>query len=283
MADQHTLEQQLDCALDLMRRLPPQQIEANLSNLVELVPGLCEDLLSSIDQPLKVSKDKVTGRDYLLCDYNRDGDSYRSPWSNTYDPELEDGAMPSERLRKLELEANDAFDQYRDMYFEGGVSSVYLWDLEHGFAGVILIKKVGDGIKKIKGCWDSIHVVEVNEKSTGRSAHYKLTSTAMLWLQTNKHGSGTINLGGSLTRQVEQDCPVSDSSPHIANIGRMVEDMENKIRNTLNEIYFGKTKDIVSGVRSVQSLADQKQKDMLHTDLKEALMNRQATRPSSEQ
>ena len=49
-------------------------------------------------------------------------------------------------------------------------------------------------------------------------------------LQTNKEGSGTMNLGGSLTRQVEQDAPVSDASPHIANIGRMVEDMENKIR-----------------------------------------------------
>ena len=41
------------------------------------VPSLCEDLLSSIDQPLKMAKDKSTGRDYLLCDYNRDGDSYR--------------------------------------------------------------------------------------------------------------------------------------------------------------------------------------------------------------
>ena len=30
--------------------------------------------------------------------------------------------------------------------------------------------------------------------------------------------------------QTEQDAPVSESSPHIANIGRMVEDMENKIR-----------------------------------------------------
>ena len=39
-----------------------------------------------------------------------------------------------------------------------------------------------------------------------------------------------MNLGGSLTRQVEQDSPVSEASPHIANIGRMVEDMENKIR-----------------------------------------------------
>ena len=42
----------------------------------------------------------------------------------------------------------------------------------------------------------------LQEKSSGRSAHYKLTSTAMLWLQTNKQGSGTMNLGGSLTRQV---------------------------------------------------------------------------------
>jgi len=89
--------------------------------------------------------------------------------------------------------------------------------------GVILIKKAGDGdSKKIKGCWDSIHVVEVQEKSSGRSAHYKLTSTSMLWLQTNKPRSGTMNLGGSLTRQVEQDCSVSEASPHIANIGESI-------------------------------------------------------------
>ena len=32
-----------------------------------------------------------------------------------------------------------------------------------------------------------------------------------------------MNLGGSLTRQTEQDFAVNDASPHIANIGRMVE------------------------------------------------------------
>lgn len=41
------------------------------------VPELCEELLSAVDQPLKVARDQETGRDYLLCDYNRDGDSYR--------------------------------------------------------------------------------------------------------------------------------------------------------------------------------------------------------------
>ena len=79
-----------------------------------------------------------------------------------------------------------------------------------------------------------------------------------------------MNLGGSITRQAESDSSVSDSSPHIANIGRMIEvphththtllapscitlschqEMENKIRSTLNEIYFGKTKDIVNDLR----------------------------------
>ena len=61
------------------------------------------------------------------------------------------------------------------------------------------------------------------EKAQGLNANYKLTSTVMLWLQTIKADSGTMNLGGSLTRQVSSDHAVSDSSSHIANIGRMVE------------------------------------------------------------
>lgn len=70
-------------------------------------------------------------------------------------------------------------------------------------------------------------------------AHYKLTSTVMLWLQTNRQNSGLMNLGGSLTRQIEQDFSINDpATPHLVNIGRMVEDMENKMRSALNDIYF---------------------------------------------
>lgn len=67
----------MDCSLDLMRRLPPQNCKEHLSNLIQLAPELCEDLLSAVDQPLQVAKDRSTGREYLLCDYNRDSDSYR--------------------------------------------------------------------------------------------------------------------------------------------------------------------------------------------------------------
>ena len=37
-----------------------------------------------------------------------------------------------------------------------------------------------------------------------------------------------------------------------------MEDMENKMRNRLNEIYFGKTKNAVNRLRSVLTLAEAK-------------------------
>jgi len=254
--------------LDLMRRMPPSSIEDNLAGLIDLVPDLTEQLLSMVDQPLKVAHDAAAKRDYLLCDYNRDGDSYRSPWTNKYDPPLPDGAVPSQKLRQIECQANDVFDIYRDLYFEGGVSSVYCWDLDEGFAAVILIKKTQDQSKKgqpMKGTWDSIHVVEVNEK--GRASHYKLTSTVMLFIETETRETGRVTLAGSLTRQDEKDFPVNKENPHVANIGRMVEDMELKLRTTLNTIYFGKTRDIVNTLRQQINVSTLRDRDALQRQL----------------
>ncbi len=37
-----------------------------------------EDLLQDVDQPLKAEMCPKSGRPFLKCDYNRDGDSFRS-------------------------------------------------------------------------------------------------------------------------------------------------------------------------------------------------------------
>lgn len=70
----------LSSCIDLLRRLPPQNVESSLDLLVSILPDLADDLLSSVDQPLKVQTDS-SGRQYLVCDYNREetssGDSYR--------------------------------------------------------------------------------------------------------------------------------------------------------------------------------------------------------------
>lgn len=113
-------------------------------------------------------------------------------------------------------------------YYEGGVSSVYLWDLDEqgAFAGVVLLQK---GISSIpllisptisdrqdavidtsapspnkksdrSGQWDAIHVFEALER--GRTASYKLTSTIILSMKRqNPETIGNFTLSGSLTRQ----------------------------------------------------------------------------------
>ncbi|KAJ7476078.1 F-actin capping protein beta subunit [Mycena latifolia] len=279
----------VDSMLDLMRRLPPTRTEENVTALIGICPEYADDLLGSVDQPLKLRTDRATGKEYLACDYNRDGESYRSPWSNEYDPPLEDGTIPTPKLRKLEIAANEAFDTYREMYFEGGASSVYLWDLDDGgFAGVVLLKKTmtPTAPHEPSGSWDSIHVFETAER--GRQAHYKLTSTVMLQLVTRKgsdgeaeeKGSGNaskgaagwkhegeVSLSGSMTRQTEQDWPLLDSSSHITNTGRMIEEMEIKMRNLLQEVYFGKTRDIVYDLRSVDDLEKARRQRELQKEL----------------
>ncbi|KAI1499203.1 F-actin-capping protein subunit beta [Biscogniauxia marginata] len=270
-----------DSALDLLRRLNPKHTTAHLTSLIALAPDLTEDLLSSVDQPLAVRRCKQTGRDYLLCDYNRDGDSYRSPWSNEFDPPLppggggggsnngnagaeEDGgnnaasaagsSLPSEKVRKMEIRANEAFDVYRELYYEGGVSSVYFWNLDDGFAGVVLLKKVATPGASSEGTWDSIHVFEAIDRA--RFTQYNLTSTVILSLSTQSQGLGAMDLSGNMTRQVEMELPAESDEQQIANIGKLVEDMELKMRNLLQEVYFGKAKDVVGDLRSVGSLSE---------------------------
>ena len=132
----------VNACLNIMRRMPPSKIDMNLSGLLNLLPELTDDLLQRVDQPLQIGVDEVTNKKYIQCDYNRDGDSYRSPWSNQFFPEIEDGFKPPDSLRAQELAANRVFDAYRHLYFEGGVSSVYFWELDDtAFAAAFLVKK----------------------------------------------------------------------------------------------------------------------------------------------
>ena len=90
-------EKQLKSALNLMRRMPPAQTETSLTGLINLIPDLTDDLLQRIDQPLKVAKDAKSGQHYVICDYNRDGDSYRY----AFDPRNEENAWISLNRRHL--------------------------------------------------------------------------------------------------------------------------------------------------------------------------------------
>uniref|UniRef100_M1BF23 F-actin-capping protein subunit beta n=1 Tax=Solanum tuberosum TaxID=4113 RepID=M1BF23_SOLTU len=300
----------MEAAMGLMRRIPPKHTETALSALLSLLPEHSSDLLSQVDQPLQVLCDMESGKEFILCEYNRDADSYRSPipgnflpdvhimehlnmqctsddplspssqslwdsiqqnttprspWSNKYHPPLEDAPQPSLELRKLEVEANEVFAVYRDQYYEGGISSVYMWEDENeGFVACFLIKKdgskTGHGRRGYlqEGAWDAIHVIEVGPEEE-EIVQYCLTSTVMLTLTTDNESSGSFNLSGSIRRQMSMKLSVSEG--HLCNMGKMIEEMEGKLRNSLDQVYFGKTNEMVCTLRPPAELVQMKLPD----------------------
>jgi len=180
-----------------------------------------------------------------------------------------------EKLRSLEIIANDAFSTYRSLYYEGGsLSSVYLWDMSldkedldgrgNCFGAAVLIRKEAIAGETLRdGAWNSIHVIEVSPSNTGsegesskpsspnNSYNYRLVATIILHLDTNVASLDQMVLSGSITRQSEQTLTVAHENDHIANMGRMIEEMEGRMRSSLQEIYFGKTHDLVNEIRPI--------------------------------
>lgn len=60
---------------------------------------------------------------------------------------------------------------------------------------------------------------------------------------------------------------MNDNGSHVVNMGRMVEDLENKIRNQLQEVYFGKTRDVLEQMRSLESLEAIRNTQRIHDEL----------------
>ncbi len=88
------------------------------------------------------------GREFLCCEYNRDGDSYRSPWSRGYYPALEgddEPFYPQGDLAAMEVVANELFAKYAKLYYDKDfITSVYFFDTGSttgGYGSCWLVKK----------------------------------------------------------------------------------------------------------------------------------------------
>lgn len=255
------MSEDVKACLSVLRRTPPSDVVDNLERLIALRTDLDEELCQRVDTPLETDEDTKAGKPFVLCDYNRDGDSYRSPWSNNYYPTIDDGDgfKPSAKLRDLEVEANKCFDVYRHQYFEGGVSSVYMWDLDESgenFAACWCIQKEATGTKDVsgfKGSWSSVHVFEVRKQGQKDTFEYKLTSTVLVSMPLQLKGLGDIDLSGSITKQAARTATlktIGDSrESHVEIMGPMLEDLELDLRNTIEGVYFQKTKEIINGMR----------------------------------
>lgn len=245
--------------------MPPSTVENSLCGLIELQPDLMDDLYTQVDTPLQVVKDTASNREFVVCDYNRDANSYRSPWSNKYFPAMDDGFYPNARLRAMEVVANNLFDVYRKLYFEGGHSSAYFFETDDdddngkNFGSCWVIHKdceKGNANNIKKAWWDSTHVFEV-EPGSGQST-YKLTSTVMISMVLSDDKIGIVDLSGLRTMQATRKMDAKNDEDHVCNMGGMLEEVEQRVRNAIEGIYIQKTREVVNGMRSSQHNNDKK-------------------------
>ena len=104
---------------------------------------------------------------FINSEFNHDGDSYRSPWSNEYFPTSEGHKLLPNELRELEVQLNTLMKLYTKLYYAPtAVSSVFIWEqgdsISSGFNCAVLFKNV---IEKSKGIvnstLDSINIINV--------------------------------------------------------------------------------------------------------------------------
>ncbi|CAK0886826.1 unnamed protein product [Prorocentrum cordatum] len=156
------------------------------------------------------------------------------------------GAGFQRRLRRLQGGRAD---------YDGGVSSAYLWDLEEGFAGAFLIRKVASDSRGVdRAVWDSVHLVEVRERATSQWTEYKISTTVLLHMEMGERGREESELAGHITRQAEKNASRHKKSAedmHLPHIGRLIEDMENQVRQSLDHVYMAKQREVVHAVRSM--------------------------------
>lgn len=201
-----------DC-IQLINKLPIQNLDENInaiSNLIYENDDLLNEFLQKVDNRTEVCNEDSLG-DFIKCEQNRDGDSYRSPHSNYYFPPMEDGRYPRKDLRDLEVKLNKIFGLYSKSYYSPTtIASVYCWELgpeiEDGFAVCAAFKNEVKYEKEINaGRWDSTNLVNVSfekDDSNNISVIFKLTTTVILHMSFNHPSCGNVILVGTVGRQV---------------------------------------------------------------------------------
>lgn len=238
--------------LDLLRHVPPKDVEERMFDIFQLNPDLTDEMISAVDIPLKIEQDKETHQDFIKCDYNRDGDSFRSPFSNKYYPPLPDGQLPSGKLRKLEELANKSFASYLNLFFRYGTLSVYCWDLEDkSFGlGVFVRKDCNSTTEEFDGSISCSDVFTITETATGQY-DYEMVSSVLLELKVNVPGGKPVIMSGGCADSKVKSLPAKDNIEMLVNVGTMIEDNAANFMEHVKQIYVSKMTEILSYTKGI--------------------------------
>ena len=247
--------------INLSRLLPISKLEQNINAISSLVyqdDETLDNFLQKVDQPLIVQNERGG---FICCEYNRDGNSYRIPGTSEFVPPVTDGIVPSEKLLELEKALNGIFRIYTNFYYSNtATSSVYCYEIDESnpdeFVVAVLIRnKIEESSSKgTNGIWEASNLVTVSIDSTSMEVTYDLISSVNVYLNAsiNSGLNSKLTVGGSMTKNVRETHKYKelDIQFHTEKIGNLIENLETRIRDEIETIYFQKTTQIIGTARN---------------------------------
>ena len=110
------------------------------------------------------------------------------------------------------------------------------------------------------GTWDAIHIAVCNMKEAPKVS-YKVISTVMISLEMNRpNACGKMEIHGSSSKSVSEQVNLPDdfgsgTDPdqfHISTIGRLIEQNEDMLRQTVQDTYIDKQRQITNTGRLIE-------------------------------
>lgn len=223
-----------------------------------------KDVKKNFPLPFTINNSDPLGP-FIQCEFSKDGESYRSPWSNKYFPPLESNKMLPKELRELEEKINQLFKLYLKIYYnEKALSSAYIIfqdeQITYGFNCYVYIKgkPINSELLKDESFLESTNIISVKfmqERSNDPNKKkikviYKTNTIFLFKLEfknlENCAFNGTKNCDCTKTTYVNN---FFDYESHLKHIGESIEENEGKLRLRLEEIDLGKNNYICKEIR----------------------------------
>ena len=230
----------------------------------------CPVVLCSIGAPM------VSPHAFVASEYNRSGDAYRCPKCHQFVCLTEDGESsasvheplpfpPSSIQRQIEVTAASLFGEYAKLYYGPScVTSVYAWDASPS----AVFSELGVAVffhhrpdKHVKSVWNSTHIISLNLERDD-TILYSMQTTIFLDVSRGEYSSEVpvaptqSRVNGFVSSPIVSFKGKKGSRPGkldpssiAADIGEQIQTVENKLRESLEELYFGKTTLIVKELR----------------------------------
>ena len=224
-----------------------------------------KDIYKNFPLQFKINNSDPLGP-FIESEFNRDENSYRSPWSNKYFPPKESDKLLPNELRELELRINQLIKLYLKLYYsEDAISSAYIMfqdeSISNGFLCYVFIKSSVKNSEYLKDSsfLESTNIISVKfmrERSdTPNKERIKIiykTNTIFLFQLEFKNLANFVYNGTKFC-----DCSKTtyttnyfDYEKHLRYIGKSIEENEGNLRLKLDKIYLEKNDYICKEMRN---------------------------------